>query len=170
MNAPTFRVEPKPKGVYWRRSVHTRPTTYTISRDVEDEIVYLRWQMQQFDKLSRYNPRVPPMLADRVNAGHRFFSDEELREAIVTDTNPVAQSTSYTRNGFRSQGTIRCLLCKNAATSTTVSQSIHHKVWPGRFVSSQRSSGTSGAVHINQRPENRAVTRNLQSGDCARDD
>ncbi|APO49720.1 hypothetical protein LUI11_35035 [Bradyrhizobium diazoefficiens] len=68
--------------------MHTRPTSYKIDSSVDDELVYLRWQISRYDRLRGYDCRVPPSLVDRVNNGQRLFADEELRQAIVGDAEP----------------------------------------------------------------------------------
>jgi len=84
------------------RVVHTRPTSYTIDSNVDDEIVYLRYQMRQFDKLRGiYNCRVPPSLVDQVETG-KFFTEDELREAIVSDAE-AGSSTEELRSEWDSQ-------------------------------------------------------------------
>ncbi|MGY3388300.1 hypothetical protein ACVWW6_000891 [Bradyrhizobium sp. USDA 3311] len=68
--------------------MHTRPTTYTIDRNIDDELVYLRWQIRQYAKLrGTYSVRLPPSLMSEMDKG-TFIADDQLREAIVSDVEP----------------------------------------------------------------------------------
>lgn len=65
---------------------HTRPTTYKIDSNIEDELTYLRYQIRQYPKLrGTYDRRVPPSLVSEIETG-KFLSEDELRAAIVSDT------------------------------------------------------------------------------------
>lgn len=67
---------------------HTRPTTYKIDSNIEDELTYLRYQIRQHPKLrGTYDCRVPPSLVSEIETG-KFLSEDELRAAIVRDTVP----------------------------------------------------------------------------------
>jgi hypothetical protein len=49
----------------------TQPTSYKFDNNLEDEIAYLRFQIQQVYKLPGYDRRFPPSLVDKVEAGRR---------------------------------------------------------------------------------------------------
>jgi len=68
--------------------VHTRPTSYKIDSNLDDEFIYLRWQIRQFGKRSgTYNFRVPPSLMSKTDKG-TFITDDQMREAIASDVEP----------------------------------------------------------------------------------
>ncbi|WP_156795417.1 hypothetical protein [Bradyrhizobium icense] len=82
--------------------MHTRPTSYRIDRTVEDEIAYLRYQIRRFSELRGiYNCRIPPSLVDQVETG-RFFTEDELRNAVVSDAEP-GSSMDELRSEWASQ-------------------------------------------------------------------
>ncbi|WP_156952199.1 hypothetical protein [Bradyrhizobium sp. WSM1743] len=61
----------------------------------------MRWLMTQLGS-GNYNFRLPPSLLHRVKGGERAFTDEELREAIVTDAEP-GSSIDELRDTWASQ-------------------------------------------------------------------
>jgi hypothetical protein len=82
--------------------LQNRQPSYEIDCTLEHEIPYLSWQIRQFDELRAYDYRVPPSLKDEVERVRRLFISDELREAIIDDSEP-GQSIEELRNEWNSQ-------------------------------------------------------------------